>query len=92
MFSIFFADVCRSVFQCPDNIHELRPELPEECHFILDKNFFGIQNMLRFENQKALTNWFLNLSHEEVVAIYQRYKLQLQMINYGGESEYSIFW
>jgi hypothetical protein len=67
-----------------DKVHKTRAHFPEECYHILGRVLFQYHNFLRIESLTEFSDWFYNLSHDQLKEIYEYYKKELKVIGYGG--------
>ncbi|KAI6659585.1 PAPS-dependent sulfotransferase Stf3-like [Oopsacas minuta] len=66
-------------FRC---IHELRSEYPDECCHIFERCFASRHTPIMGQYMQEYTDWFMNLSSEQIDNIYSLYKSELQYITF----------
>ena len=66
-------------FRC---IHELRAEYPDECCHIFERCFASRHLPIMGQCMQEYTDWFVNLSPNQINNIYALYKLELQYLTY----------
>ena len=66
-------------FRC---IHELRAEYPDECCHIFERCFASRHLPIMGQRMQEYTDWFVNLSPNQINNIYALYKSELQYLTY----------
>ena len=76
-------DFYNSGFEDFRSIHELRANYPDECCHIFERCFASRHVPIMGQNMNKYTNWFLNLSSDQIDDIYSLYKSELQYLTYN---------
>ena len=67
-----------------DQVHELSPDNPEECIFMLVRGFLMYHHFLRLKGFRKFADWFYGLKREAIGRMYELHERQLQLLGYEG--------